>query len=224
MSTTTIEARCNARPTRLAFIIPSPDRDLLLSVIARATSLWGGIFNPIIILDDSAREVRGVQEEMTSHGKYLQNTADLLKAFDPDFLANFSSSSLPQELREFQHRTFAAERLDWRPRNDEAVSYFVDVWPILDELWQKEFKFSAKPPLKFRYVEKDSSKKSLLLAARYGLYSNDDSYEFLQQNFGAESIVYDAQFKATVKPGTFHTPLPMPSSITVSLCFKRKPD
>jgi hypothetical protein len=75
-------------------------------VIARATSLWGGVFNPIVILDGSTREVCGRQEP-----------------------------------------------------------------------------------------------------AKYGLYSNDDSYEFLRKNFGAEAIVYDAQFKASLKPRTFHTPL-----------------
>ncbi|HEV3042075.1 MAG TPA: hypothetical protein VHA33_30220 [Candidatus Angelobacter sp.] len=207
MSTTTIEARCNARPTRLAFIVPTPDRDLLLSVIARATSLWGGIFNPIIILDDSTREVRGIQEEMSSHGEYLEDQADLLKAFDPDFVANFSADPLPQELKAFQHRTFAAERLDWRSQQNCASSYFVDVWPILDELWEKEFKFSAKPAFQLQYLEKPDARKSLLLAAKYGLYSNDDSYAFLKKNFGAEAIVYDAEFKSALMPETLHTPL-----------------
>jgi len=41
MSSRTIEARCNARPTRLAFVLPTPDKNLLLSVIARATLLEG---------------------------------------------------------------------------------------------------------------------------------------------------------------------------------------
>jgi hypothetical protein len=171
MSTSTIEARCDARPTRLALIIPTPDPDLLLSVIARATSLWGGIFNPIIILDDSTREVRGVQERMVSHEQYLEGQADILKAFDPDFLVNFSAAPLPEQLREFEHRTFASERLDWQPLQNQTTSYFVDVWPILDELWEKEFKFSAKPPLKLRYIEKSDAYNSLLLGARYGLYS-----------------------------------------------------
>ena|ERR1039457_6707512 len=90
MSTTTIEARCNARPTRLAFILPKPDHDLVLSVIARATSLWGGIFNPIVILDDTGREVRGVQEQLNSQASYLERQAELLKDFDP----TFSSTSL----------------------------------------------------------------------------------------------------------------------------------
>jgi hypothetical protein len=218
MPTTTIEASCKARPTRLALIIPTPDRDLLLSVIVRATSLWGGVFNPIVILDDSTRKVRGAREEKISHGKYLEGQADLLKAFDPDFFANFSADPLPPELKEFQHRAFAAERLDWKRRQNQATSYFVDVWPILDELWEKEFKFSAKPTLKFRYLERAEAKKSLLLAARYGLYSNDDSYEFLKKNFGAEAIVYDAPFKAALKPRTFHTPL----NLTTYKCIQRR--
>jgi hypothetical protein len=218
MSTTTIEARCNARPTRLAFVIPTPDRDILLSVIARATSLWGGVFNPIVILDGSTREVRGVQEEMLSPAQYLGGQVDVLKAFDPDFLANFSADQLPPELKEFQHRTFAAERLDWRPFGTRATSYFVDVWPILDDLWSKEFKSSATPVLKFRYVEKNDSKKSLLLAARYGLYSNDDSYEFLTKNFGAEAITYDARFKATLEPRKFITPI----TLTAYQCKQRR--
>jgi hypothetical protein len=35
------------------------------------------------------------------------------------------------------------------------------VWPILDELWEKEFESTAKPRLKLRYVDKGESKKSL---------------------------------------------------------------
>lgn len=83
MSTATIEVRCNARPTRLAFVVPRPDRDLLLSVIARATSLWGGVFNPIVILDGSTREVRGRQEQITSPAQYLEGQTDILKGGRP---------------------------------------------------------------------------------------------------------------------------------------------
>jgi hypothetical protein len=218
MPTSTIEATCNARPTRLAFVIPAPDRDLLLSVIARATSLWGGIFNPIVILDDSTREVRGLQERTVSHGQYLEGQGDILKAFDPDLLVTFAADPLPDQLKEFRHRAFPADKLDRMAQQTEATSYFVDVWPILDELWNKEFKFSQKPPFKLRYVEKGDTKKSLLLGARYGLYSNADSYEFLKKNFGAEAIVYDAQFKATLKPRAFHTPL----SLTAYRCRQRR--
>lgn len=215
----TIEARCNARPTRLAFIVPRPDRELLLSVIARATSLWGGVFDPIVILDGSTREVYGIQEERTSTPEgYREQQADLLKAFDPDFLVNFATDPLPRELMDFQHRTFAAGGLDREYRPGRSASYFVDVLPILNELWEKEFKFSAKPSLKLRYLERADAERSLLLAARYGLYSNDQVYEFLKQNFAAEAIVYDAQFKATLQRGTMVTPL----ALTAYSCLQSR--
>jgi hypothetical protein len=89
MATTTIVARCNARPTRLAFILPRPDTALLFSVIARATSLWGGLFNPIIILDDSTRKTAGVHYTLVPPDPYLKVQSDILKAFDPDLLINF---------------------------------------------------------------------------------------------------------------------------------------
>jgi hypothetical protein len=179
--------------------------------------MWGGVFNPIVVLDGSKREVRGAHEEHSS-GSYLEEQAGILKAFDPDLLANFSADSLPKELREFQHRTFPSERLDWKPKPDQAFSYFVDVWPILNELWEKEFKFSAKPPFKFRFFEKNDAKKSLLLAAWYGLYSNEDSYESLKKSFSAEAITYDANFKSTLKAGAFYTPL----AVTTYKCNQRR--
>jgi hypothetical protein len=96
MPTTTITARCNARPTRLAFVLPTPDRAILFATIARATSLWGGVYNPIIIPDGSTRTVHGQQEEHSSAGDYLVSQAAILKAFDPDLLFSFSADPLPE--------------------------------------------------------------------------------------------------------------------------------
>ena len=212
MATTTIEARCNARPTRLAFILPNPNRDLLLSVIARATSLWGGIFNPIVILDDSTRKTSGVHYTMLPPDPYMQIQADMLRAFDPDLLISYSNGPLPQELKPWQHRTFPADRLDWRPGNGELMSYFVDVFPILDELWDKEFKGIANPRFKIKFVDKAESKESLFLAARFGFYSGDDYYEFLRKNFNAETLVYDAGFRSSRWPGDFQSLLGLTAS------------
>ena len=80
METKTLEVRCNARPVRLAFVLPSPDDKLLLDVIAKATNLWGGVFNPIVILDGATRIVRGRQEGHSSSGLYIESQAALLYA------------------------------------------------------------------------------------------------------------------------------------------------
>jgi hypothetical protein len=214
MATTTIEARCNARPTRLAFILPNPDRDLLLSVIARATSLWGGVFNPIVILDDSTRKTSGVHYTMLPPDPYMQTQVDMLRAFDPDLLISYSDDPLPPELKPWKHRTFPASRLDWRPLNGDVMSYFVDIVPILDELWGKEFKSIANPRFKIRFVDKAESQKSLFLAARFGLFPSDDFYEFLRKNFNAETLVYDASFRSSQWPGDFQSLL----GLTASYC------
>jgi hypothetical protein len=131
MGTTTIEARCNARPTRLTFILPRPDRDLLLNVISLATNLWGGMFNPIIILDDTARVAPGAHYEMLPPQPYLELQDDILRSFDPDILVNYSDDALPEALKHFQHRTYPAARLDWNPWGRQEMSYFVDVYPSL---------------------------------------------------------------------------------------------
>src|ERR1700728_15190 len=170
MATATLEARCNARPTRLAFVLPAPDRDLLLTVMAKATSHWGGLFNPIVILDDATRRTRGRHyETFPPERTYIESQADMLMTFDPDILINYGADHLPQAMQKFQHRTFPAARLDWNPwgQGQNTQSYFVDVWPILDDLWDKEFKGSASPRVKIKYLDRARSGASLLLAARF---------------------------------------------------------
>src|SRR5882762_7723577 len=121
MAITTIEARCNARPTRLAFVLPNPDHELLLKVIARATSLWGGSFNPIIILDDATRKTSGVHYTTLPPEPYLQRQVDILTAFDPDVLINYSNVPLPPELKPWAHRTFPADELDRQQPFNQGV-------------------------------------------------------------------------------------------------------
>ena len=218
MPTTTINANCNARPTRFAFVLPTPERATLFAVIAKATSLWGGIYNPIIVLDGSTRILHGRQEERTSGEDYLVSQASILKAFDPDFLFSFSADPLPEQLNEFQHLTNPAERLDRMSYGKELVSQFVEVWPILNEFWEQEFKFSAKPPVKVLFADKTESKQSLLQAARFGMYSNDESYEFLRESFSATRFTYDVGFKSSMKIGAFLSPI----GLTTHHCFQQR--
>lgn len=208
MSTATIEARCNARPTRLAFILSTPDRTQILNVITRATSLWGGRFNPIVILDDTGRRAVGRHYELAPPNQHLTRQADLLKAFDPDLLISYSDTPLPAELAPWSHRNFPAASLDWDPMGTNNVrSYFVDIRSILDDLWDKEFRNVATPRFKLRYMEKTEAEGSLLRAARFGIYPTDNHYEFVKRNFGAEAIEDNAELHARNWPGDFQTPM-----------------
>jgi hypothetical protein len=208
MATTTIEARCNARPTRLVFILANADRGQLLSVISRATTLWGGRFNPIVILDDAGRTMVGRHYTLAAPEPHLKLQADLLKAFDPDLLINYSGNPLPPELSTWAHLTFPADQLDWNPTGSAAArSYFVDIRPLLDDLWEKEFRNVATPRFKLRFIEKAEAEASPMLAARFGLYPTEDYYEFLKRNFGAAALTYNAELRGAHWPGDFQTPL-----------------
>jgi hypothetical protein len=77
--------------------------------------------------------------------------------------------------------------------------------PILADLWDKEFKVAASPRIKLRFIEKAEAQGSLFLAARFGLYSSGEYYEFLRKNFHGETLVYDAAFRATGWPGDFQS-------------------
>jgi len=213
MSTTTIEARCNARPTRLAFILSTPDRAQLLNVITRATTLWGGRFNPIVILDDRQRRAVGRHYDLAPRYPYMARQADLLKAFDPDLLISYSNEPLPAELSPWSHRNFSAAALDWDPLgNNNVRSYFVDIQPILDDLWDREFRNVATPRFKLRFMEKAEAEGSLLRAARFGIYPTDNHYEYVKRNFGAEAVTDNAELRARNWPGDFQSPLSLTSA------------
>jgi hypothetical protein len=163
------------------------------------------MYNPIVILDDTTRRRSGIHYTTLSPEPYMQTQADMLRAFDPDLLINYSNDQLPPELKPWQHRTFPASNLEWRPRNAEVVSFFVDIFPIFDELWNEEFKGVINPRLKIKFLEKEQSEKSLFLAARFGLYPSENYYEFLRTSFGAEVFSYDSVFRSSRWPGNFQS-------------------
>jgi hypothetical protein len=219
MGTTTIEARCNARPTRLAFILPTPDRALLLNAITRATTLWGGRFNPIVILDGTTQRVEGRHYTMGGRDPYLTQQANLLREFDPDLLIAPTGTVLPPELQPWEHRAFSNEGLMWDPMNGgQTRSFFVDVQPILRALWDKEFKNVADPAYKFRYVRKADSEADLLLAARFGLYERDFHYQFMTDTFRAEEFT-EEWLRAQTQPMPFQTPI----GVTALHCRNNRP-
>ena len=219
MGTTTIDARCNARPTRLAFILPTPDRALLLNVIMRATTLWGGRFNPIVILDGTTQRVAGQRYALAGRDPYLAQQANLLREFDPDLVIAPTGTILPPELESWEHRAFSSDGLMWDPYNNgQTRSFFVDVQPIVRALWDKEFKNVADPLYKFRYVRKADSEANLLLAARFGLYERDVQYQFMTDTLRAEELTED-WLRAQTLPTMFQTPI----GVTALHCRNKRP-
>src|ERR1700682_4632279 len=95
-STQALLVNYNVRPVRIAFLMGKPEHDLLQEIINVNTLLWGGVLNPIVVLDGSTCPT----EQFPSYS-YDEGVVRLLKEFDPDFLINLSGAEVPPHLNLF---------------------------------------------------------------------------------------------------------------------------
>lgn len=189
----------NIRPARVAFLMGKPEHDVLQEIINVNTLLWGGILNPIVVLDGSTCPT----EQFPSY-TYDEGIVRLLREFDPDVLINFSSAEgVPPFLNAFKHRMFDRSSLRWNPWGKGEVSFFLEVWPFLSRYWQQVHQFLKKPALEFSYLDLSAGGDlRTYLSARFGSYPNDEGYKLLAGNFDATALTYDENFrKAFTWPG-----------------------
>src|SRR3974390_2572888 len=109
-STEALLVSYNIRPVRIAFLMGQPEHEVLQEIINVNSLLWGGILNPIVVLNGSTWPT----EQFPSY-TYDEGIVRLLKEFDPDVLMNFSGGEVPPLLNLFKHRTFDGSSLRWNP-------------------------------------------------------------------------------------------------------------
>jgi hypothetical protein len=194
MSLRVLHVSCNVRPVRIAFIIGKPEPAILEEIFRVNTLLWGGLLNPIVVLDDSTRKKTG------RHYQYVDIPYDeeirlLLREFDPDLLINFDGAALPASFDVFKDRTFTKDVLRWNPWGRQEVPFFLEVWPFLRNYWRSEVRFSKEPPHKFAYMEPDGPLKTYLAAVFGAFADNDEGKKVLIEHFGANLVAYDEQFR-----------------------------
>jgi hypothetical protein len=91
MSLRVLHVSCNIRPARIAFIISKPEPAILEEVFRVNTVLWGGLLNPVVVLDDSTRKKVG-RHYQYNDTPYAEELRLLLREFDPDLLINFDDN------------------------------------------------------------------------------------------------------------------------------------
>jgi hypothetical protein len=198
MSLRVLHVSCNVRPARIAFVVRNPEPAILEEVFHVNTVLWGGLLNPVVVLDGSARKKVG------RHYQYADNNYDeeirlLLREFDPDLLINFDGSTLPTSLDAFKDRTFTKAALRWDPWGKGEVPFFLEVWPFLRNYWRSEVRFSREPPRKFGYMEPDGPFKTYLTGLFGAFADNDEGKKVLVEHFGAKLVTYDEEYRKTPK-------------------------
>jgi hypothetical protein len=198
MSLRVLHVSCNIRPVRIAFVVSKPEPAILEEVFRVNTVLWGGLLNPVVVLDGGARKKVGRHYEY-GDTPYDEEIRLLLREFDPDLLINFDGSALPASFDIFKERTFTKDALRWNPWNRGEVPFFLEVWPFLRNYWRSEVRFSKEPPHKFAYMEPDGPLKTYLTAVFGAFADNDESKKVLIEHFGAKLVTYDEEFRKAPK-------------------------
>jgi hypothetical protein len=198
MSLRVLHVSCNVRPVRIAFVISKPEPAILEEVFRVNTVLWGGLLNPVVVLDGGARKKVGRHYEY-GDTPYDEEIRLLLREFDPDLLINFDGSTLPASFDIFKERTFTKDALRWNPWNRGEVPFFLEIWPFLRNYWRSEVRFSKEPPHKFAYMEPDGPLKTYLTAVFGAFADNDESKKVLIEHFGAKLVTYDEEFRKAPK-------------------------
>lgn len=198
MSLRVLHVSCNIRPARIAFVINKPEPAILEEVFRVNTLLWGGLLNPVVVLDDSTRKRVGRHYQF-GDTSYAEEIRLLLREFDPDLLINCDGSALPASFDVFKERTFTKDALRWNPWGKGEVPFFLEVWPFLRNYWRSEVRFSKEPPHKFAYME-DEGPLRTYLAAVFGVFADtDEGKKVLIERFGAKPVTYDEEFRKAPK-------------------------
>jgi len=208
MNTRTLHVDCNTRPVRLAFLVDKPEPKTLDEVFRLNTLLWGGMFNPVVVLDGAHRKTVG-RHYAYDNEPYENEVVQLLREFDPDFLINYSGVAPPPSLTPFGDRILPREGLRWNPWGTGEVSYFLESWAFLLEYWRTEFRFLQKPPMKFAYFDfADAGQLRTYLAARYGAHPEGHNGDrWLADNCGASAVTYDESFRKSFRMNDWAFPI-----------------
>lgn len=206
MDTRTLHVACNTRPARLAFLIDKPEPQILEEVFRLNTLVWGGMFNPVVVMDGTSRKRVG-RHYMFEGDTYEREVILQLEEFDPDFLIDYSGVQITPALNRF--RILPRQGLRWNPWGREEILYFLEAWPFVFDYWSREFRFLQKPPLKFAYIDFTSADRlKTYLAARFGGYpEGHPGDKWLENSLDAKSVVYDESFRKSFRINDWAFPI-----------------
>jgi hypothetical protein len=136
------------RPLRLAFLIP-PNKDVLRTAIQINSTLWGGVFNPIIPL--YAQSPKAWKEHPGQRHSMKDRVIAYLRAFDPDFLVDCTGAQLPGYAADLGRSLISVDDIwsgFYSNRRDGAPQYGVGVFELLNGIYKEFFEAVRRFPVK----------------------------------------------------------------------------
>ncbi|MEX3930025.1 hypothetical protein AB4Y36_39550 [Paraburkholderia sp. BR10936] len=156
------------RPTKLAFLVDPNSASQVREAIRLASSLWGGVYFPIIPL--FKRMPASWRERPLSLPASSDVVRGYLDAFDPDILVQFSGS-LPAYITDTRLPIIKPEEMWGRAQALGEPTYGIGTFTLLDAIYKECFKYKSKYPTKV-VVPVIPNKLGLFWAGVYGEYGD----------------------------------------------------
>lgn len=182
-----IYARLKLRPTRIGFLVHPSDKKSLMNIFQINTSLWGGVFNPIIPVFSRPPEC-WARDHKTSRSYSVSK--GYLRYFEPDVFVEAESGlaekvELPPEFREKFHHKIVALKNFWdnKERGVSGPSLGLSISDILRESYDTERKFILREDHRDHFQTYKGSEYSLAAAAIFGTFLEEGSSKQFRRDY-----------------------------------------
>lgn len=166
------------RPLRLAFLVAKDDKRTLRDAFRINTCLWGGIYNPLIPF--FRKTPMNWEDRRFRHPSASSILKGYLDSFDPDYVVVKDKKMLPDSLFDKERILLFEEVLT--SNDDCPISYGVDVTDLYWHLYDKEFKFERRHPIKV-FIPKPSKETALLSACYFGEFPSAKAMGYVKKNY-----------------------------------------
>lgn len=164
------------RPTKLAFLVDPNSASQVREAIRLASSLWGGVYFPIIPL--FKRMPASWREKPLSPPGSRDVVRGYIDAFDPDVLVQFSQS-LPSYVADVRLPVVKPCEVWERVGPLVRPTYGIGAFTLLDAIYKEFFKYKAKYPVRV-VAPVIPNKLGLFWASVYGEYADDTLSEIIR--------------------------------------------
>ena len=166
------------RPIRLAFLVTKEDKETLREVFRINTCLWGGLYNLIIpFFKKSPKNWEDRRFKPPSASSIVKGYID---SFDPDYVVVKDKQLLTDSWFD-KERLLSFEEV-FSIKSDDRISFGVDVSDLYWHLYDKEFKFERRHPIKV-FSPKPSKNIALLSACCFGEFPSLKELDYIEKNY-----------------------------------------
>ena len=182
-----IFADLKLRATRIGFLVKPSDKKSLRKIIQINTSLWGGVFNPIIPVFKTAP--RAWKADHPGRANYAV-ARGYINYFEPDVFVEAENGMVEllgktSSTREQYHPTVVNLDAFWTGRNlGRDIPYFgVGINDLMLHEYNTERKFQLREDHNEEFLKYTGKHYGLAASVLFGSYSTEDRPKYISENF-----------------------------------------